>query len=347
MRYPVIALLSCGLAAVAYFAMAIAMVPAPIEAEYWVREMIVVKREMARAHADRRKLIVASGSATLFGVDTAQLGRELGLPVLNFGLHAAMSLERILDEAAGAAAAGDALILALEPEYYCARGPSQWQARNAIAWDREQWRAWSARERVEAVAALGSSALLKIAAARRDLAFSPELLHRRLETLDDTKVLSRAAAAPEPTRFAYSAHHLDALGNMRGTSGSNFHGTPTRLADAATAVCSNSVGLLRAFVSQTQRRGVAVRLAHAPYVANGHTPIERIRAASRTFATAVSAIAPILDSREDVLFHRALFFNTELHLNALGREIRTRRLAEAIRHDRALCIHLEIRCEDR
>lgn len=343
MRYLGIVLLSCGLTAATYFATALALVPAPIEAEYWVREMIVVKRSIARAHAGKRKLIVASGSATLFGIDTGQLGGELGLPVLNFGLHAAMSLDRILLEAAGAVAPGNVLILALEPELYCDGGPSAWQARNAVAWDREQWRAWSVRQRVEALAALGPATLPEIAIARRDLALAPHLLRRRLETLGDANVLAKWAVAPEPRGFAYSAYHLDALGNMRKIDGSDFRGAP-RSPDADTVVCRSSVRALRAFATRMRGMGIAVRFAHTPYVADARVPMARIEAASRKFVTEVSAIAPVLDSREDVLFPRAQFFNTDLHLNAHGRTIRTRRLAEAIRRDRALCAHLATPC---
>ena len=339
MRYLGIVLLSCGLAAAAYFALAIALPPAPIAAEYWVREMIVVKRSIAREHAGRRKLIVASGSATLFGVDTAQLGRELGLPAINLGLHAAMSLERILGEAAHAAAPGDAVILALEPEYYCARGPTAWQARNAIAWDHEQWSAWSTRERIEATAVLGPAALIEIAAAKALDAPSSWLLGRRIAALDDARVLATFAAAPEPERFAYSAYHLDALGNMRRIEGSRFVGRP-KPADADTAVCPDSIRMLRAFVSRMRRQGVAVRFAHSPYVLDAQLPMERVEAASRKFVDELSAVAPVLDSRKDMLFARALFFDTDSHLNALGREIRTRRLAQAIQADRVLRVHL-------
>ena len=339
MRYVGTVLFSCAITALAYFATALAMVPAPIEAEYWVREMIVVKRSIARTYAGRRKLIVASGSATLFGVDAALLGRELGRPVLNFGLHGAMSLERILEEAAGAATAGDAVVLALEPELYCARGPTAWQARSAVAWDREQWRTWSLSERVEAIGVLGPSRVLEMAAARLERAFSPGTLRRRLEAIDDAKVLTKWRARAAPKRFAYSAYHLDEFGDMLGTDGAKFDGI-ARPSDAETTLCPGSLRLLRRFASRMREKDVAVRFANAPYVADDRMPKEAVESASREFTKAISEIAPVLDSRSDTLFARELFFNTELHLNARGREIRTLRLAHAIRADAALGSHL-------
>ena len=343
MRYIGLMLLSCALAAAAYFATVFSMVPAPIEAEYWVREMLVVKRGIARAHASERKLVVAAGSAALFGIDTAQLGRELGARALNFGLHAAMSLDRILSEAGQAASDGDAIVLALEPALYCGRGPSAWQARNAIAWDREQWLAWSLLERVRAIATLGPGVAFEMAAARRELADPPRVLLRRLAALDDASVLTKWASAPEPKAFNYSAYHLDRLGNMRGIEGSQLEGA-ARSPDDVTAVCAGSVRVLRAFVARMQQRNILVRFANSPYLADHRVPMKDVEAASGMFLKEVSGIAPLVDRRTDVLFPREYFFNTFLHLNSRGREMRTRRLATAIHEDAGLCRQLQVRC---
>jgi len=343
MRYLAAVFASCLLAAAAYLTLFLGLSPAPIAAEYWVREMIVVKRGIARAHENERKLIVAGGSATLFGVDSAQLGRELGVPALNFGLHAALPLARILEEAGAAANAGDGIILALEPEYYCDRGPTAWQVRAAIAWNPAQWHDWSTRERIEGAALLGPGALLEVAAARVARRFWPGALERRLAAFDDARILARIASAQQPTRFAYSAYHLDALGNMRGIEGSRPFSVP-READRPTPVCEDSIRTLRDFVSRMRGRGVAVRFAHAPRVASPDVPAGRVEAASQRFVEAISVLAPVLDSRRDAMFPRTLFFNTALHLNARGRALRTRRLAEAIRRDGAFCAHLGASC---
>jgi hypothetical protein len=339
MRFLGILLASCLASACAYFGLAFALSPAPIAAEYWVREMIVVKRSIARRYQGTRKVIIASGSAGLFGIDSGQLGREIGTAALNFGMHAAMSLERILDEAAGAAGTGDAVVLTLEPHYYCARGPTDWQARSAIAWDRQQWREWSTLDRLKAMASLNPAVLLEIVTVRVRNASSSRTLSKRVATLDDARVLAAFAAAPEPETFAYSAYHLDRLGNMRRTEGAKFH-ERARSAAADTVVCPESLELLRGFVSRMRRHGIVVRIAHTPYVADGQPPTERVVAASSRFVEQMAPIAPVLDTRADVLLPREMFFNTDLHLNARGREIRTHRLAAAILNDSALAAHL-------
>src|SRR5436190_22159736 len=73
-------------------------VRAPIEAEYWVREMIVIKRDAAlRIHAP--KIVFLGGSYTLFGIDAEKVANDLHVPAVNFGLHGGMRLEWLLNQA--------------------------------------------------------------------------------------------------------------------------------------------------------------------------------------------------------------------------------------------------------
>jgi len=343
MRYLGLIALSSVVAAGSYFSASVALAPAPIAAEYWVREMLVIKRGIAGRYRGQRKIIVAGGSSVLFGIDTVVLGRELRVPALNFGLHAAMPLTEILDEAARAAGAGDAVILALEPRFYCDPGLSAWQARNAIAWDHDLWRGWSMRQRLQAVARLGPFALIEIASSRAAQAWAPGSIRARLAAFDDARVLARFEAAPPPQRFAYSAENLDYLGNMRGLGGPEYRGSP-RPADGRVAVCAQSVEVLRNFVDAAGRRQVAVRFALAPYVADGRATEEAIDAASAEFARRISSIAPVLERRRDVLFARGFFLDTDLHLNARGRALRTQRLIAAVCADRDLRRLPDIHC---
>ena len=45
------------------------LIDAPIAAEYWIAELITVKRELAKEYAGKNKIIVAGGSSTLFSVN--------------------------------------------------------------------------------------------------------------------------------------------------------------------------------------------------------------------------------------------------------------------------------------
>lgn len=339
MRYLAVLVLSCLAFGGAYFSAVLALAPAPIVAEYWVREMMVIKRSIAARFAGQRKVIVASGSSTLFNIDAAQLGKALGVPAVNYGLHAALSLRTILDEAGAAAGKEDVIVLALEPHYYCIDEPTAWQARNAIAWNREQWARWTTLERVEAIATVGPVDVLEMAGARMRAAHPSGSVARRLAALDDARTLARFASALEPSAFEYSAYHMDGLGNMRMTEGSNYADRP-RSAEARIEVCPASVRLLRSFVERMRAQGVAVYFANSPFVLVEGQSKRKIEESANAFRADVSRIAPVLDSKAQLVFPRNLFFNTDMHLNAEGRARRTHLLVEAMLRDEVLVAHL-------
>ncbi len=75
------------------------------------------KVDIANAAPSPRLLIVA-GSNALYGIRASQLETELGFPVINFGTHAALSLDYHLSKVRKVARPGDTILLALEYELY-------------------------------------------------------------------------------------------------------------------------------------------------------------------------------------------------------------------------------------
>lgn len=331
MRYTAILLGTTLAAAIAYFALALALFPARIEAEYWVREMLVIKRNIVKQYDGRKKIIIASGSNSLFGIDTKQLTEEFHIPVINYGLHAGLPLQTILAEAAAAAEKGDTVILPLESGYYCMSTdvPTNWHVRNTIAWDLEKWEDWPIAKRIKAVAMTDARIVLEMVQARLQGGFTPEVIANRLVALDDAKILARFASAPEPTSFAYSAYHLDPLGNMKKIDGTKDFGTPIP-ADRKIDICPESRQVLASFIAAMASWGVEVYFANMPYVATSRIDREKLKAASDQFTAELSKLAPVLDAKSQLVLPRELFFDTYAHLNTEGRKIRTRMLADSI-----------------
>jgi hypothetical protein len=331
MRYLATLFSAAVAAAVAYFTLALLLAPALITAEYWVREMIVVKREIARAYRGRQKILVAGGSGALFGVDACRLTEELGVPVLNLGLHAGLSLEQILGAARDAAERGDAVVLALEPPHYRGTELTDWQARNMIAWEPGRWDALPIPERIRGIALAGPAVLGELAEARLRARFLPGLIRQRRDALDDRAVLARFRSAPAPAAFAYSALNLDARGDLLKAEGSKYIGIPRWSPEDERPLAPGSRELLRGFVAEMARAGVVVTFANVPYVATTGIDREKVRSASRRFAAELAELAPMLDERDQMLFDRSLFFNTDLHLNVEGRRAWSERLIPALR----------------
>src|SRR2546430_777789 len=98
------------------------LLPSPISAEYWARELIVVKEKLASMICCSPRIIFLGGSSTLFGIDAEEVTARIGLPTMNMGLHAGLRLDRVLSVGEHVVRRGDVLVLALEVGYYsCAK----------------------------------------------------------------------------------------------------------------------------------------------------------------------------------------------------------------------------------
>ncbi len=99
---------------------------APTDASGWACE-ILRKKEAAAAEAGSPKLLIAGGSASLFGISARELERQCGIRAVNLGSHAALGTDYLLHVARQCARPGDTVLLVLEYElYYHGRVEARW-----------------------------------------------------------------------------------------------------------------------------------------------------------------------------------------------------------------------------
>lgn len=340
MRYLTIIFITSAVAAVTYIFLALLLAPAPIKAEYWVREMIVVKRNIAQKYRGQPKIIVAAGSNVLFGIDTKQLSDELEIPVINFGLNRGLSLKTILDEFGAAVEKNDTLILALEPSYYSKDELGKWRARNSIAWDRGEWESMPLLDKIKSIYVLAPSILLELAEARLEEVLLPKSIENRLRALDDQAILSKFASAPKPLTFAYSAYNLDSLGNLQKIDGSQFNGNIDS-AEEMIKICHESRQLLHSFISTMAAKDVAVYFANTPYVETNNMNPEKVWDAFMYITNQLAPLAPVLENESPLILNKRFFFDNDLHLNAEGKNLRTKMLATAIQRNKTFMVRIQ------
>lgn len=86
----------------------------PTASSAWISELIERKNHAAVV-ISQPKLLLLGGSATLFGIKASVLEAELGVPVVNGGLHAGLGMACILREGKKLLRTGDTVVLF--PEY--------------------------------------------------------------------------------------------------------------------------------------------------------------------------------------------------------------------------------------
>jgi hypothetical protein len=315
-----------------YVGAGLALLGAPIPAEYWVREMITIKRQLAdEIVAPQGRILLSGGSSTLFGVDADAASRRLDRPVFNYGLHAGLGLPSILKAVGGAAKRGDDVVLMLEPAYFrCHPKFTEWQVANLVGWDHDTVAAMGPLDRLELVSAIPPGMLVQMAQAKAQARFSPDRVAVRLAALDDARVLEKFRKRSAPTRFEYSAYHLNDRGDLQRIEGTRFTGRGVSVG-APNTVCEETFRQLAAFRDEMKAKGARLFFANTPYIGTPATvDMGLLRKGEETFRRQMAPLGCVIDRRQDLVFPLDHFFNTALHLNAQGRARRTELLVEAL-----------------
>ncbi|MDD5262356.1 MAG: hypothetical protein PHD76_10975 [Methylacidiphilales bacterium] len=324
-------ILFTALAVFALYFLILYEVRSPIAAEYWVHELIVVKRHLS-ADMPSPKIILLSGSNTLFGIDASEMEKELKIPAINFGLHGGMRLEWLLDEGRSLAKPGDILLLPLEAGYYDGRDWQEWELRNVLAWNSRWVDSLSMPKRFSIFCKAGSFDMaFELAQVKTLLLFSHGKFPERLQALEpEDKIFARFKSEQgPPLTFAYGLK-MDDHGTILGADDSQYTG-PSEPMSYPSAISPMPKKLLAEFVAEMKARKVRVYFAHSPYVMDGKAG-PGWEGAERKFQKEIRDLgSEVIDRREQLFFPREYFFNTKYHLNTRGKEARTKILIEALR----------------
>jgi hypothetical protein len=297
--------------------------PSPIAAEYWARELIVVKSMLANSILSPR-IIFLGGSSTLFGIDAIQVEKKSGVPAMNMGLHAGMRLKQVLLIGERVVRRGDILVLILEPNFYgCNRMAwNSWQVENALAWDRQYFDNLPLETRIEAIFSAGAPTLMmKVLVGNVVSVVAPKYYGARIRALAPVEVIwaSYRSGTLRTRSFEYSAYNIDNRGDMLNNEGARYSGPGVQATEPGD-ICPDLLPVLTTFVGQVKDKGVRVIVAHAPYLLDGAPEVGWREAETRFSRQLASTGAEILDRREELFFSRTDFFNSNLHLNQTGRD---------------------------
>jgi hypothetical protein len=324
--------ISFAIAPLIYAVLALSCIRAPVLAEYWVPEMIAVKRRIADELPTEGRIIVAGGSSVLFGVDAKLASMQLGLPVFNFGLHAGLRLPRLLDLIAQVTRSGDKVILQLEPNYFeKSTELSEWDMSATIGWDHQAWDAKGPLDKAGFIARISPDLILSMMGAEILKEVSPSQIQPRLDALDGSLAWSKFKARKGTKSFSYSVENFDGFGDIENADAALFKGDgvdpriPRHISSAALATLQN-------FTDQIRAAGAQVFFINAPYLSmNPDLKLEELRRIEASFNVEIATLGKFIDSREELIMDRGLFFNTALHLNSAGRKLRTEWLVRHIR----------------
>ncbi len=328
--------ISALIACISYYSVVLILIDAPVPAEYWVGEMLIIKKELVKKYAGKNKIIIAGGSSAMFGIDTEYASNQLGLPVINFGLHAGLGPKKILKEASAIVESGDVLIIAFEPDLYNCKQFKKfttWQVNNIIGWDHNSWRDMSYLEKIDFVTSVSFAAFTSMLQADFQRRYYPSEVSERLATLDRATVLSRVRSRNIPISLSYKSfpYHLDDFGGIQRIEGSNYFGKVVEIRNPK-PICGDAKSYLIAFVNAMKKKGGRVYFANTPYIASA-TNTYGVKQSESGFLGEFASVGCMIDHRQDLIFDRKYFYDSVYHLNTEGRRLRTDLIIKAIQNN--------------
>jgi len=312
------------------------LVRAPIASEFWLRELMIVKRSQLQKLPSPR-IIVVGGSAVWFGVDATLMERELERACYNYGLHAALRPEWILDEVRKVVRTGDFLVLMFEDSFYKKNSDwDTWALRTAIAWNPDWIDRLTFGEKAKAILQAGTLDMaLEILQTKALQAMHSPIIKKRVKSLDGEDAVLKRFLEEQGNYdgIVYAQSNIDDRGDVLHNEGCRYTGQGFGSAEQGEGFISSHMKvLLSKFLGDIKAEGVKVIVAHAPShlkdPANPHWVVieENLRRDLGLLGV------ELIDYREDVIFSEGSFYDTPWHLNSEARKKRTSSLIKAIKN---------------
>ena len=259
---------------------------------------------------DGEKCVVIGGSSVAFGIDSALMEEKLGMPVVNFGLYAAIGTRAMLELSRSSVGEGDIIILAPETDaqtlsmYF-----SSDMTLKAIDSDYSLMTSFSADSILSMLGGMFRHSAEKLQASRLPMA--------------------------DPQGI-YNSSSFNEYGDIKSGIRQNnvmplYYDPNTVISLSREIVEDDFVDYLNEYIRYCKRRGAEVYFTYAPMnalaMADGTT-----KETVEEFETYLDGIleCEIISSASTYIMDAGYFYDTNYHLNDAGVTYRTRRLLEDI-----------------
>ncbi|MFT0733824.1 hypothetical protein [Ralstonia wenshanensis] len=307
---------------------------APIPAGYDIAKAAVLKSEAASL-VRGRKILLVGDSNLLFGVDSSYAAINLGLPVMNMGLHGGLPLDYWqLDFPLSFANMGDVVVIGFVWRLYVEdyRKPHAWYVDQLIAWDRQYFDGLPFLRKLPYLSAVSPRGMWRNIAAKLDRStIEKENPERTVPSRE--KILSRYySEASSRSTFEYSYINMNFRGDMRFACGHaaepNIHDVelPTRYPN------KEALDRIVDTVHRLERNGVRVFVVAPAMIDDAQTrDPEYLAVTDEIWRSLKKNGVHVLGTPTDYYFPRDAFFDTAFHVNCEHTKERTDRLIAALK----------------
>lgn len=262
------------------------------------------------ASVEGEKVVVIGGSSVAFGLDSALMEEYLGMPVVNFGLYAAIGTKAMLDLSLPHIGEGDIVVLAPETDaqtlslYFS--GENMWKAIDDAP-----------------------SLLLDLKGDGKKEMLGSMYAH----AADKLSVLLSEPLDPEGI---YNAKSFNSYGDVSAPRENNimtlYYDPNTPINPDPSIVSEDFLDYVNEYIALCEAKGAAVYFSYAPMNAlalDASVTEESLNAFARYLKDNIRC--EHISMIESYILDAAYFYDTNYHLNDVGVKLRTKTLIEDIR----------------
>jgi len=318
----------------AYYCAFVYQLGAPIPASYDVANWISLKENTAQNTAGHRVLLIGDSSG-VFGMDSPQLEKELGRPVVNMTLHGGLPLDWITNFAERNVRSGDIVIMPLAWPYYFRDfdTPEDWMIDQIVAWDRDYFDSMSLLKKLKYLSAVNPQRLydnLKIKIKAK----------KTLKNFPLRKILSPQEALKQyqeqyggsTTQFSYSYLNMNKYGDMLNTCGNVTSAISSLQVAPDSKVNTKALQLLKETAKNIASLGGTLYIVPSITVSDSQSQQPHYEQALNSMLNQVKASGVnVLGEAKEFYFPPEAFFDTNFHLNCSYRSARTKALANILK----------------
>lgn len=273
----------------------------------WIKSIYQEKLERIAQVQVPKRVLVIGGSGTHFGIDALLIEQELGIPVLNLGLHAGLGLNAILASLEGEIGEGDVVLLI--PEYGLLEndGTGDFSSGFAGAIGRPGLGGFGPEQTAKEIMISG------VPGSDRTVQFL-KLLVRSSQNKQDTEKLNAS----------YTNKGLD----ERGTPQVLPSGKPSPQT-IRTQISNESLRRLQIFQDEVEMSGAQLVIGLPWILSTGDDPS---RQTVHTIIDTLNEISPVIYADDlSLKTDPTLFGDTHYHLSSRGRYLRSQQLAQQLK----------------
>ncbi|MEM9157906.1 MAG: hypothetical protein AAGB46_02565 [Verrucomicrobiota bacterium] len=328
--------LFCGflLAASAYVFVFHYQFGARMPSEAWVGCAAILKEEILKRDVSDNRILIYSGSNSIYGIDSEKLTEASGREVFNMSLHAGLPMEYLVWQIMKQAKAGDTLLMPLEYDYYTdTEGFEEWFTHAVMCWEQDYYEELSLYQKFEFMSSVRASrvffgAFFKANQGRID----PFLKKYRnpdrnwiVKDVEDAWSKGEYRMPLFPTSYNRRGDMM--MNEGGGISGNDRYLKGERVSDYFAAH-------YRSLMEYAEENAIRVYLIWPVSMKNPSFDLGK-KSDQERFARFRESLdsegVQVYGDAEKLQLPRELFYNTQYHLNSEGRTVWTDRIATILK----------------